>query len=764
MKKRLFTDRNISIILWIAFAVMIVCVTMTFLHVFDIKNLFESNSKEAFEGQTQTIVRQIEQKISDVKDISGAFVDGVSDSLSKEDIQKAIVNEERYVSDCKFYYVGADSTLIGANSFTHLENLYTSLNSISKYEYSNNYTCIDAEEYLTSALGEKSIAGVRKLYDKDGDAYYLLTVASLEDIIKDESFDYINTLGCFVIVDDNGELICKSKSYDDYFENSFNVFDGLKNISSNSSIDTGKINGIQKQFHNTPYASEEIVMGDGRESLLYYGKLEGADCLHYIAFFEAGLIESKISGAATRSYIVCGILMAIMIGLVIYIWIDLNRSNQVITKLAYIDDVTHGFNYNYFKRNAMRIIHARRELPYIIMRFDVLNFRYINESYGHEKADLVLKAVIDVFDNVFSNPNELCVRINSDQFVALAINTNDFDEKFNSFVKGVTDAAANAGVKYPIRFKVGNYQIRKDDNSIDLIIDHANVARKSVDVSQNVLSATYSENIINDIKKVDAIESEMARSLSLGEFKVYVQPKWDIIEDRLIGGEALVRWIKNDGTIIYPSDFIPIFESNGFIEKLDFFMLEQLCINMREIRKDERYEIPTISVNQSRVLVNSPDYVRNVEKVLQRYDADVSLLQLEITETVFFDQKSKIIDVVNELKGLGLELAMDDFGSGYSSLNVLKDVPFNVLKIDKEFFDESIVSPASLIILQKILEMANFLKIDVICEGVETKEQVDMLRELGCKEVQGYFYGKPIPFEEFVEKYCKVPGKAKKHE
>ena len=341
--------------------------------------------------------------------------------------------------------------------------------------------------------------------------------------------------------------------------------------------------------------------------------------------------------------------------------------------------------------------------------------------------------------------------------IVSSLNDMGYEEKYIRYQKGIADEANEAQIRYPIRLKVGMYQIRKEDSNIDLMIDRANAARKSIDITANVFTATYSDNIISNMRKVDAIESEMENSLKKGEFRLFIQPKWDTNKDECLGGEAFVRWIKNDGSMVYPSDFIPIFESNGFIENLDFYMLEQLCIKMKEMRKDStEYRFFPVSVNQSRVLINNPDYVKNVEKILKRYDTDVSLIQLEITENLFFDQREKMVEVINQLKKLGLELAMDDFGSGYSSLNILKDVPFDILKIDKEFFDETITSNASTVILRKIFEMATELNIDVICEGVETKEQVEMLKGFGCHAVQGYYYGKPMPVDEFIEKYCVI--------
>ena len=188
-------------------------------------------------------------------------------------------------------------------------------------------------------------------------------------------------------------------------------------------------------------------------------------------------------------------------------------------------------------------------------------------------------------------------------------------------------------------------------------------------------------------------------------------------------------------------------------------MLEKLCKEIRNLEEENVYRMVPISVNQSRILINNPDYVKNVEKVISRYEINKRYLEIEITETVFFDEKDKMIDVVNQLKELGLSLAMDDFGSGYSSLNILRDIPFDILKIDREFVSESVASKSSIIIMQKIIEMAQGMNLRVICEGVETKEQVDILRELGCMVVQGYYYDKPLPMNEFLEKYCQKDGR-----
>ena len=237
-----------------------------------------------------------------------------------------------------------------------------------------------------------------------------------------------------------------------------------------------------------------------------------------------------------------------------------------------------------------------------------------------------------------------------------------------------------------------------------------------------------------------------------GEFHPYLQPKWNMATDQISGAEALIRWIDEKGNIIPPDEFIPVFERNGFIEHIDFYMLDEVCKYIRQMI-DEGREVYPVSINQSRYLLYDPNYIMKVQEIMLKYRVPKGLIELEITETVFFNEKERMLDVMRNLKEFNMNLSIDDFGSGYSSLNLLRDIPFDVLKIDRGFLDESVQSDSGKWILRKIVEMAEGLHLKVICEGVETHEQVEMLLDIGCIYAQGYLYSRPIPIEEFMEKY-----------
>ena len=588
-------------------------------------------------------------------------------------------------------------------------------------------------------------------YDEPG---LLMSRRQNQTIFEDECFDYLKELGVTCIVNRNGVIVTADDNYVKVLGLGDNYFDDLSEFSNGSTNSENQINKLQTSIPVSQHGSIKFISDDGRNVYVAYEEIRNTRDRYVMVMFHEDIVYETIQPVLFRSFLLWVIILMIMLVIIGLVWQSGRTAQQTVEKLAFEDEVTGGRNLNYFRKKATEIINQNRETPFLIYRFDILNFRYINEAYGHGKADTVLKACVQEFNRIYSK-NELCVRINSDHFLALVMNNMDSKQNFQNYSKAVGECARASGVRYPIRLRVGIYQVRKDDYDIDIMIDHANAARKSLNGSEKIQEAVYSEKIVSNMKKVDAIESQMQSAIINDEFKIYLQPKWDIVNDCLVGAEALVRWVKDDGSMVYPSDFIPIFETNGFIEKLDFHMLEMLCKRIRDIEEEGKYRIVPISVNQSRILINNPDYVKNVEKVISRYNTKVEHLEIEITETVFFDEKSKMIEVVKQLKELGLNLAMDDFGSGYSSLNILRDIPFDILKIDREFVSESVASKSSIIIMEKIIEMAKGLNIRVICEGVETKEQVDVLRKLGCTMVQGYYYDRPIPMDEFLEKYCK---------
>lgn len=735
--------------------ILIGCLAACAIHMLTVGRLYAENAEDALLGHMDVAIEVINHDVQDQREATQACADALFYQSEKTDIATIMWECMEEYEGYDFYYAAPDGITYFANGLQEEDGAYEQISTIHGYEYRNNFICITQEGDNVKGERISYWVGVCPVqvegYDKTG---FLLSRRENQELFKDECFDYLGDLAVCCIVNRDGTLVTADDNYVKEFGLGDNFFDALFEYSNGSGYSETQINRIRTAIPTETEGTVEFYSGAGRNVFVAYEEIIGTRDRYLMVAYHEDLVYDMIQPMLFRNFILWVIILVIMLFTIAFAWQQGRVAQKTVEHLAFDDAVTGGKNLNFFRKRAAEIINQNREIPFLIYRFDILNFRYINEAYGHEKADAVLRACVQEFERIYSE-NELCVRINSDHFLALVINNMDTNANYQSYTKAIGECARTNGVRYPIRLRLGIYQVRKEDYDIDIMIDHANAARKSMSGAEKILEATYSEKIVSNMKKVDAIESQMQTAIANDEFKVFLQPKWDIVNDCLVGAEALVRWIKKDGSMIYPSDFIPLFESNGFIEKLDFHMLEMLCKRIRELEDAGDYKIVPISVNQSRILINNPDYVKNVEKVISRYEINAEHLEIEITETVFFDEKNKMIEVVKQLKELGLNLAMDDFGSGYSSLNILRDIPFDILKIDREFVSESVASQSSIIIMEKIIEMAKGLNIKVICEGVETKEQVDTLRELGCTMVQGYYYDKPIPMDEFLEKYCK---------
>lgn len=253
------------------------------------------------------------------------------------------------------------------------------------------------------------------------------------------------------------------------------------------------------------------------------------------------------------------------------------------------------------------------------------------------------------------------------------------------------------------------------------------------------------------IKK--ALEKDFEEAVENNEFKIFLQPKFDIKTEKIVGAEALIRREKS-GKLIMPNFFIPEYEKTNLITKLDMFVFESICKQMKEW-KEEKYKLLPIAVNESRKVLYNKNHIKELEEILKKYEINPNLIELELTETAVVKDIESAKEAERKVHSLGFVVSMDDFGVGYSSFYMLKNINIDILKIDKSFSDEVIGNKRGKIILESIIDMAKKLEMKTVAEGIETKEQVEYLKQIGCDMVQGYYFEKPISIKEFEEKYLK---------
>lgn len=395
------------------------------------------------------------------------------------------------------------------------------------------------------------------------------------------------------------------------------------------------------------------------------------------------------------------------------------------------------------------ITSAEQHISLIALDFD--NFNYVNDLYGYEVGDIALAQIMHHFDAVLNSGDIYC-KLHADHFL-VCLRTSDLSAASQTFLE-LTDLKQVLSDILPPHHALaasGGILTAKDSSvSLTALLDQANCARK---LSKGVAGNTfriYDEKMNEDIQWKKQVTCMMEVALGGSEFEMYLQPKVFFSTGEIVGAEALVRWNSPQFGLIYPDQFIPILEQNGFICQLDFFILREACHFLAENRRLGQPILP-ISVNFSKSHLRTEKLVERIFQTVNSFGVSTSLIEIEFTENLLSENTEQLIGIVSDLKLLGFRVALDDFGSAYSSLSYLKDLPIDIVKIDKGFLDSSADSDRGKIIVAKMVELIKSLRMLSVMEGVETGDQVDFLQKLSCDIAQGYYYAKPMPKANYLE-------------
>ena len=395
-----------------------------------------------------------------------------------------------------------------------------------------------------------------------------------------------------------------------------------------------------------------------------------------------------------------------------------------------------------FRRHVNQLLFSsEREIAFI--QFDIRKFKIINDLYGEKFGDEVLDFVATRLGE-YCGKDQIFVNLRSDVF--MIVTEFESEEELMKFIHGL-DAEINSYKDVKLQMSYGVYTVEDKEMELRQMEDRAAMARKASkkNVLRNILF--YKEQFKESLYNRKFIEENMQAAIAERQFLMYLQPKYSIAQNKIIGAEALIRWKHPERGMIYPNEFIPVIEENGFIKKVDYYIWEEAC---RFIKRCEMAGIShcPVSVNVSRIHLRDNECIDVLEDMIKRNEIPKELLELEITETADDQQVSM---KALQLKEEGYTLLMDDFGSGYSSLNILLETPFDVIKLDKKFIENMMVSGKGRLILEQVVSMADKLELGLLAEGVETEDQIELLQSIGCDQVQGFYYAKPMPEEEFFE-------------
>lgn len=429
------------------------------------------------------------------------------------------------------------------------------------------------------------------------------------------------------------------------------------------------------------------------------------------------------------------------------------KTLEIVDKIVNLDDLTGLYNLKRFNEIASNLIKKNHEKQFAVVYSDINNFKFVNDAFGFLEGDRILKefanTLLDDHDNM-----SVVGRINSDKFIALYPYTSS--QKLKERVMAINHSFKRSQQEIMptgnINIISGACIVNPYTGGVTAAIDNANIARKSIKAAGKTDFVLYNDYLESQIFKEMDITTNMVQALDDHEFRIFLQPKISFKDSTLIGAEALVRWFRADGTIVSPGEFIPVFEKNGFITSLDFYVYEEVCRLIRNWLDTGRKAVP-ISVNVSRVHILDPDFAEKFKAIIDAYKIPPELIELELTESIFLNTVDEAVWLMEQFKSYGFSISIDDFGSGYSSLNLLKELPADVIKIDKGFFRKDKLLEKDKIIVSSVVNLAKNLHMLVLCEGVETENQAHFLRSIDCDIAQGYLYSKPIPICDYEEKY-----------
>ncbi len=427
---------------------------------------------------------------------------------------------------------------------------------------------------------------------------------------------------------------------------------------------------------------------------------------------------------------------------------DVNTEMEIKQELEFradYDSLTGLFNSESFYRGVEERLLMRPESKFAIISVDIDRFRIINDRFGVEAGNTCLRELGRIIHS--SLPwDGLAARYQADMF-SILYEYKEEHELLDYIEKLTISFHVDEATRCGSTLSYGIYKVDERNITVRLMCDRARLAKRNIKGNTLTNFNVYDDNIRLKDNQIADLESEMEIALQRHEFVMFLQPKVSLATNKICGAESLVRWMHPLKGIRMPGDFLPLFESNGFIKRIDEFMWNETAKYLSRL-KGMNVDIP-ISVNVSRLHIGNTDLVSELSRLVKQYDIDPAKLELEITETLFTEDTGALYDIMQDLKDIGFTIEMDDFGSGYSSLNMLKDAPVDVIKIDRFFLDEVIDTKRGKIIVANSIKMSKELGMRTIAEGVETKEQADFLRDAGCDIAQGYFYSKPIPTDEF---------------
>ena len=565
---------------------------------------------------------------------------------------------------------------------------------------------------------------------------------SMQRLIQPVSFD---GQGLTCIADTEGNVVISPTDLDPFMR----LDDIFKEDSEETTV--RNIKRMQENMKEGKNGVFSFVAVDGRELILSYNILKSYDWV-LLTLVPADLISYETDRYVIQTFaIVAGTILLFMFFLLILLFIYRNNRRRL-EYIAFVDAVTGGMNNAAFCLKLRETLKNARRNEYTVAVINIRNFKMINESFGTHEGDRTLHYCMQILrKNV--KEGEIAARGNADDFFLCLKegNRNIVAARLQEIVREINSFNENLENPYHLSFRQGAYLIDEPDLDSTIIQDRVMTACMNQQEFGENSCVFYDICFTQKMKQEHELNAMFRGALENGDFKVYFQPKVSLEDEKTAGAEALVRWQHPEEGMISPGDFIPLFEKNGNICRLDCYVFEEVCRTIDRWRREGRKLFP-VSVNLSRQHFKRNDFLNQFADVAAKYRIPEGLLELELTESIFFDDNSiaMVRESINRMHELGFKCSLDDFGSGFSSLGLLKEFDVDTIKLDRLFFLD-MSKPKAEDVVECLIDLAGRLKVKTVAEGIETQEQIDFLKQIHCDMVQGFFYSRPLRAEEFEE-------------
>ena len=555
--------------------------------------------------------------------------------------------------------------------------------------------------------------------------------------------------GYSYIVDRNGYIISASgKSKGMYeFENILQTI-AVMDKSKKKALES-LINGMQNDKHGYVEFISNSRIDKAVEKYMYYTPL-GVNDWYLLMAVPTDALNKKMFVTLGLTFLLACVIIAICSVILVILLKSQKASKKVLEDIVYVSKTTGNMSYEKFKLDAKAIIdkpHSRNS--YALVSLDIDKFKYINDMFGYNEGDKLIRYM----DRIFSKncrEDELSAHVGADDFVLLLRyrDRKSLCARLGILTELIEEYKRPDNKNYKISVSMGVYEISDNDIDMDTMKDRAEIPRKQAKINRALPYAFYDETVREKILKDREMENRMAYALEKGEFVVFYQPKFWTQDGGLAGAEALVRWKQEDGTLLPPGAFVPLFEENGFIVQLDRYVFEQVCKDVKRWMEQGLYVLP-ISSNMSRKNIVIENIAYEYDAIISEFGIPKNLVALELTETAFVESDSIIGYFVTKMNERGFNIIMDDFGMGFSSLGLLIKMDIDTLKLDRSLVRDIDNNDKSRAVVGLVIRLMHKWNVKVNAEGVETSRQLENLSRLRCDEVQGYYFAKPMPADEY---------------